>query len=364
VVLQVTPHGDAPSPVSLAEKRLRRLLDLARPARRPLIQLQHNPDPDALASGFALRWLLQRVFQRDTTIAFTGTVGRAENRAMMRYLRIQIVPAFRVDYASHDLVAVVDTHPGSGTCRLPPGVHADLVLDHHPTESLDGDGAGDGSETTLHDPGYGATSTLIGEILLANGLAVPQRVATALAYGIQTDTLDLARHVSPTDERVFATLYALADKRLLGRIQRARVPQEYFQALERGLRRAVVHDAVVTTHLGDIEHPDLVAEVADLLFRLEGMSWGFVTGSHDGVLYASIRSVEGEHADAGDVARAVAGPEGSGGGHDTFSAAQVPMGDLDGSAAHARALARFLDAVGVRKAAARNLTVPPGASTD
>jgi nanoRNase/pAp phosphatase (c-di-AMP/oligoRNAs hydrolase) len=363
MVLQVTPHGEASSPVSLAERRLRRLLDVARPARRPLIQLQHNPDPDALASGFALRWLLQRVFQRDAPVVFTGTVGRAENRAMMRYLRIQIVPAFRVDYRAHDFVVVVDTHPGSGTCRLPPGVRADLVLDHHPTDGRAATGAPE-SDATLYDPGYGATSTLVGEILLANGLRVPQRVATALAYGIQTDTLDLARHVSPADERVFAALYALADKRLLGRIQRARVPGEYFQALERGLRRAVTHDAVVSTHLGEVEHPDLVAEVADLLFRLEGMSWGFVTGAHDGVLYASIRSVEGEDADAGEVARAVAGAEGSGGGHETFSAAQVPMGDLSGDEAHARALARLLGAVGAEKASPRHLTVPPDAPAD
>jgi hypothetical protein len=68
-----------------------------------------------------------------------------------------------------------------------------------------------------------------------------------------------------------------------------------------------VHGHAVTTHLGEIEHSDLVAEVADLLFRLEGMTWSFVTGVHARVLYAAIRALEQEGIDAGVVARAVAG---------------------------------------------------------
>src|SRR5205085_1001843 len=158
------------------------------------------------------------------------------------------------------------------------------------------------------------TSTLVGEMFLANGIAIPKGVATALCYGIQTDTLDLARNASPVDERVFASLYALADKRLLGRIQRARVPQSWFAALERGLRGARVRDVVAATHLGTVEHPDFVAEMADLLFRLEGVQWSFVTGAHGRVLYASLRAVESQGVDAGAVARAVAGERGSGGG--------------------------------------------------
>jgi nanoRNase/pAp phosphatase (c-di-AMP/oligoRNAs hydrolase) len=343
---------------------MRRFLDAARSSRRPLIQLQHNPDPDALASGFAIRWLLQRVFQREAPIVFTGSVGRAENRAMMRYLKIKILPAFKVDYAAHDFVAVIDTHPGSGTCRLPEGVKADVVVDHHPGSRGASDNGNGSYDRTFHDPNYGATSTLVGEMLLSNGLLIPQPVATALAYGIQTDTLDLARPVSPADEVVFAALYERADKRLLGRIQRARVPEEYFRALERGLRRAHIHDTAVTTHLGEVEHPDLVAEVADLLFRLEGMSWAFVTGAHAGTLYASIRAIEAEGVDAGAVAHHVAIPSGSGGGHETFAAAQIPISDGDDEVAHERALDAFVDAIRAKRSLTRPLTEAAEESDD
>jgi nanoRNase/pAp phosphatase (c-di-AMP/oligoRNAs hydrolase) len=356
MTLEVTPRtAGSSSATPKAERRFRELIDVLRGARRPLIQLQHNPDPDALGSGHALKHMIKRVLRLDPVIAFTGSVGRAENRAMMRYLKIQIVPAFKVRYRHHDRVIVVDTHPGAGTCRLPDGVHADVVVDHHP-----GEFPMNGVRLSLADASYGATSSLVGEMLLANGFAIPERIATALVYGIQTDTADLARNASPVDEEVFSRLITIADRRLLGRIQRARVPQSYYRAVERGLRNAMVHGNAVTTQLGDIEHPDLVAEVADLLFRLEGMTWSFVTGSHARVVYASIRAVEQDGLDAGAIARAVAGPKGSGGGHESLAAAQVPVpaGD-DAKEVEAAVLARFLESAKIKRSLTKPLTLPP-----
>lgn len=354
--LEVVPTSHGIPTASAAERRFRALLDVVRGRRRPLIQLQHNPDPDALGSGCALKHVIKRVFRVDPVIAFTGSVGRAENRAMMRYLKIQIVPAFKVSYRHHDLVIVVDTQPGAGTCQLPEGVVPDVVVDHHPRHGPPCEGV----KLSLVDASYGATSSLVGEMLLANGFAIPERIATALVYGIQTDTADLARNASPVDEDVFTRLYPLADLKLLGRIQRARVPQAYYRVLERGLRNAQVHGNAVTTHLGEIEHPDLVAEVADILFRLEGMTWSFVTGVHAHVLYASVRAVEQDGIDAGVVARAVAGPKGSGGGHESLSAAQIPVGPTEeADVVEEEALDRFLEVTHVKRSLTKPLTLPP-----
>src|SRR5262245_19777660 len=160
MTLEITPQV-APMPVAAAERRFRRLVDRARTSRRPLIQLQHNPDPDALASGHALRHLLKRLLRLDPVVAFTGSVGRAENRAMMRYLRIQIVPAFKVRYGHHDLVIVVDTHPGAGTCRVPEGIPVDVVVDHHPSDPThrpsNGKAGRRADRLDLVDVDYGAT---------------------------------------------------------------------------------------------------------------------------------------------------------------------------------------------------------------
>lgn len=337
---------------------LRRFLDLARFRRTPLVHLQHNPDPDAIASAVAVQYLLRRVFERETVLAYTGIVGRAENRAMLRWLKIQIVPSYKIDYAHHDLVIVVDTHPGSGSCRLPPGVTPDVVIDHHPAEQ-----GFEGVPLVILDPTYGSTSTMVGSLLLDNGLALDARVATALTYGIRTDTMDLQRGSGPRDEAVFQKVYALADKRLLGKIERARVTQEYFQILENGLRRAQITDFALSTFVGPISYGDAVAEIADLLFRLEGTKWALVAGVNENVIYFSIRALQAEGVDAGAVAREVS--QGHGGGHETYAAGQVPLPPRsDPKVQYEKLRERFLKAVRAKRSLTRPLTVPPDAVTE
>ena len=337
---------------------LRRLLDLARTRKAPLVHLQHNPDPDAIGSAVGIQYLLRRVFHRETVLAYTGHVKRAENRAMLRWLQIQIVPWYKIDYADHDLVIVVDTHPGSGTCRLPAGITPDVVIDHHPA-----DAEFEGVKISMFDPSYGSTCSMVGALLLENGVPLDGRVATALTYGIRTDTMDLQRGSGPRDEAVFEKVYALADKRLLGKIERARVTQEYFQILENGLRRAQITDFAVSTFVGEISYADAVAEIADLLFRLEGTKWALVAGVHEGIVYFSIRAIQAEGVDAGAVAREVS--QGHGGGHETYAAGQVPLAPRsDPKVQYEKLRERFLKAVRAKRSLTRPLTVPPDAVTE
>lgn len=339
-------------------RALRMLLDLARTRRRPLVHLQHNPDPDALASGLAVQALLKRVLGVEAVMAYTGGVGRAENRAMLRWLKIQIVPAYKIDYGQHDLVIVVDTHPGSGTCRLPAGVVPHVVIDHHPVRTQV-----PGVEFLMVDPSYGATSTMVGALMLDNGVPVEERIATALSYGIDTDTQGLVRGCGPKDEAVYDRLHVLADKRILGRIQRARVTQEYFQVLENGLRRAQITDFTVTTWVGPVAYGDAVAEIADLLFRLEGTRWVLAAGEHAGALYFSIRALQADGVDAGAVARDIA--LGQGGGHEAYAGGQVRLEPGTGAAEAFEALRdRFLKAVRAKRTLTRPLTLPPLAPPD
>ena len=341
-----------------AVANLRRLIDVARGKRRPLIHLQHNPDPDALGSAAALRYLLDRLLGVDTTLAYTGRVGRVENRAMLRHLDIRIKPSFKIDYAEYDLLVVVDTHPGAGTCRLPPDVVPDIVIDHHPAL-----GGMEDVAFPYYDPEFGSTSTMVGALFVENGIPMDWRVATALTYGIRTDTMDLSRGTTPLDENIFREVYGNSDKQVLSRIERARVPQAYFITLERALRRAQVTDFALTTDLGEIGHSDSVAEIADLLFRLEGIKWVMVSGHNGPTLYCSIRAVQSPDVQAGVVAREIS--DGYGGGHDTFAAAQIPLPEdgADAGAAYEELRERFLKAVRAKKSLTRPLTLPPDVKT-
>ncbi len=351
-------NGQADRTHREAVANLRRLVAVARGTQRPLIHLQHNPDPDALGSAAALQALLLRLMGAEATLAYTGRVGRVENRAMLRHLNIKIKPAYKIDYSEYDLVLLVDTHPGAGTCRLPEGVVPDVVVDHHPSVH-----AMEGVAFPYYDPDFGSTSTMVGALFVENGIPMERRVATALTYGIRTDTMDLSRGTSPVDEHIFREVYGRSDKQILSRIERARVPQEYFVTLERALRHAQVTDFALTTWLGEIGHSDSVAEIADLLFRLEGIRWVMVSGWSGETLFCSLRALAGKDIRAGEVARTIS--DGHGGGHDTFAAAQVPMEDPDADPAEAYEAVRerFLKQVRAKKSLTRPLTLPPDAKT-
>ncbi len=343
----------SPPRAAAAVLHLRRLIEAARGSRRPLIHLQHNPDPDALASADALRYLLQRLLGLDSVLAYTGRVSRAENRAMLRHLQIRIRPSFHVRYADHDLLLVVDTHPGSGTCKIPGDRLPDIVVDHHPPREPIG------AVPFLYiDPKFGSTSTMVGALLVENGIPFDARLATALTYGIRTDTMDLARSASELDERIYRDVYARADKQILARIVGARVPQDYFVQLERALRRAEVTDFAVTTWLGPIDHSDAVAEFADLLLRMEGVRWVMVAGRTPDRLVASLRAFRASDIAAGELAHTISG--GFGGGHETYAALQRPLGpDEDPEVAFAALRDAFLTTIRAKRSLTRPLTIPP-----
>src|ERR1051325_6658711 len=79
----------------------------------PLVILPHDhPDPDALASAAGIKSLASTLLRREAHIALGGIVGRAENRAMLTYLNITLVPVSEVSFDGGTHVALVATQPG------------------------------------------------------------------------------------------------------------------------------------------------------------------------------------------------------------------------------------------------------------
>ena len=62
-----------------------------------------------------------------------------------------------------------------------------------------------------------------------------QRLATALLYGIKTDTLFLERGSILADLSAFTFLYPFANKPMITRIERPALPREDLEALGRAL---------------------------------------------------------------------------------------------------------------------------------
>ena len=326
--------------------RLEALLALGRTRRRAVILTHDNPDPDSLAAAVALAFLLEKRAGIEAHVAYGGIIGRSENLALVKVLRLPVAPVSQVVFDEYDLLGVVDTQPSTGNHAIPARYPVDIVVDHHPIrdESLDAPFADVGGD-------YGATSTMLVEYLRAAKLEPSPEVATALFYGIKTDSRDLGRQTTPRDVEAYLSLFPRVEKHLLGRIEHPDLPAEYFRLYHLAIERAKVYgDTVVVTDLKDIYSPDMVAEVAERLMSLEGMKWSLAYGTYQGSLYVSLR-VRDRRMNAGRLMRELCENRGgSAGGHGSMAGARVPLPPSRDRAARVkrRLLAAFLDAFGVK----------------
>ncbi len=300
-------------------ERLTELKRLARGKERALIVLQNNPDPDAIASAAALKLLLKKLAGCDAVIAHGGIVGRAENRSMLKYLGTAMRNLVETPIDGFELVAMVDTQPGFGNNPISNKDQADIVIDHHHRA-----GCLHGVKLCDVRPRYGATSTILTQYLRAAGITPPTALATALAYGIQSDTQDLGRETSSTDIEAFTYLYPLANKRLLSRIDNEREPREYFGTVARALFDARTYKNTAVCWLGRIINPDMTGEISDLLVRLDEADWALCQGLYKGTLHISLRT-DFRNADANGVMKTIIRDHGTGGGHEMIAGGQIDV---------------------------------------
>lgn len=312
---------DLPSDPSVSA-RVEHLLAAVSGCRRALIFTHDNPDPDSIASAFALGRLLEQKQQISFVLAYGGVLGRAENRAMVRLLKIPLVPLSRVDPEQFDIVGLVDTQLDAGNHSLDPAWIAGkrfLCIDHHPARDWF-------RAAQFADVGgeCGATSTLLTAYCDAAEVPLDASLASALFYGIKTDTRDLGRESSDADAWAYGHLVARTDMALLSSIEYPRLPRSYFGVLMRAFASAQVYGNVVACDLGVTYIPDIVSETADRLVAAEGLRWAIVVGEYEDHMYASIR-VNDRRYSAGKLVREVIGryPLGSAGGHGSMAGARI-----------------------------------------
>ena len=300
---------------ALTRQKLREPRAIVNGGDRVAIVLQDDPDPDAMSSAIALRALLGRNKLTTPIFAFTP-VTRPENRTMIRLLEIEVVPADTKTLKESDKIAMVDVEPPYFGDRLP---RADIVIDHHP-----------GYETGIAPfedirVGYGATATIMTEYLVTAGVDVSERLATALLYGIRSDTLALSRRVTEADVEAFTHLYPIANYTLLKQMDRPELPLSFARILSRAMRRLAVRDGLIMLHLGRVDRDDLIVHMADYCLQFESVEWAAVSGRLDQNLVIAVRNHGLGRANAGETVKRLFGDIGSAGGHRNMAKAVVPL---------------------------------------
>ncbi|MEZ4282389.1 MAG: DHH family phosphoesterase [Myxococcota bacterium] len=294
--------------------KIRRQLDQR---ERIAILLQPDPDPDGIASAYALRTLLGRKRTTAPIVSF-GEVQRPENQALCEAVGIDVKVISPEEIADYDGLVLVDVQPNVFGDDPPERLSKiDLVVDHHPERS--------GYDAVIRDirTSYGATSSIVTEYLRATNSELNAKLATALLYGIKSDTQYLGRETSRRDMQSFAFLHACHSPALLRRIERPALPLPGLRALGRALARAEVRDGIHILVLGRVRE-DVIPQVADMALQAQGAEWAIAVGTVNRDIVFSVRNVGYVRA-AGEVVRAVVEGLGVGGGHRSMAKGIIPM---------------------------------------
>lgn len=282
-----------------------------------LIVTHDHPDPDALAAAMALKHLILVKAGNKATVAYGGVIGRGENKVLVEKLEIDLVPLEGLDIRQYQVICMVDTQPLAGNNSLPRDCKVDLVIDHHPLR----DSSRDSRWVDVRDD-YGASATILLEYLLAQEVVLWPKLATILFYAIKSETQDLGRDWCPADRLAYLHLLPLSNNRILFDIIHPEVPREYFAAFSLAIRNARTFGDVLVFNLYTINNPDIVAEMADFLLRVDQIKIVLGMGCYQDDEILSFRTLLGDIR-AGEIMQAVVDGLGTAGGHGMIAGGQI-----------------------------------------
>jgi nanoRNase/pAp phosphatase (c-di-AMP/oligoRNAs hydrolase) len=293
---------------------------------RLAILIHDNPDPDAVSSAAALAELAKQEGV-ETEIMYAGEIGRDENRALVNLLGAKLT---RVDVITKHIlrtfkiIALVDVSNLSYVSALTADRTPQIIIDHH-----------------LHDrtlnadfldlrTSAGSTAAIMTQYLQLAGIAPGKELASALLYGVMTDTADFTRGMSPDDIMAVNHLVPLSDQELLEKVKSPSVSLDTADALSIAIQnRDFVRDVLIST-AGVINNRDAIPQACEYLLKLEGVSTTFVFAivSDNIIINARTKDVR---MNVADVMKRAFGDLGSTGGHPTSAGATVPLGVFVGT---------------------------------
>jgi nanoRNase/pAp phosphatase (c-di-AMP/oligoRNAs hydrolase) len=285
-----------------------------------------NADPDSIASALALKRLLWHRVSA-CVISHIQPITRAQNERLVGLLGISLTPYPRVNPAEFNRKALVDNQPGHHETFA--AHQYDVVIDHHPRLP----------ETTARfvdiRPDYGANSSIMTEYLRAAHIKPSLKLATALYYGITSDTANFERPAIEADVRAFHYLFRFTRRALVRSLEFAEFNISMLKYFQVAFSRYRLRHQRMFAYLGSVSTPDIMVILADFFLRAHEISWTIVGGIYEDKLVVIFRN-DGIRKNAGALARKAFGKLGSAGGHASSARAEVPLALIDDLAPNAQ----------------------------
>ena len=276
-------------------------------------------DPDAMASALAVRRLITRRVA-GVSIAAINEITRPDNLSMIRYLRIPLV-SWKAEMSSafHKFI-LVDGQPHHNAAFA--NIAFTAVIDHHPQNP-------EYPVNAQHVDicsGVGACSTILTRYLQAAGIHPNKYLATALQYGIRTDTAAFERSGGEMDLRIFQYLQKHSDPGRMRRILRSEYLIEWLPLFSRAFASLKRCGTGFFAWVHKISNPDILVGIADFFTRVHGLKWLAVCGLYEDTIIIIFRG-DGSR-DIGKLAHERFQAFGSAGGHRTLARAELPLSQL------------------------------------
>ncbi len=296
-----------------------RLLSTLSEFDRIVIVSHDNPDPDAIASGWALCTLVEQKLAKPVRLVAGGVITRAENRHLVDLLSPPLELVDSIDIPDTTAAVLVDcglnnTHQLLTRKSIKPVG----VVDHHETD--------DGGEfLPFRDvrPDTAASATITASYLRQQKIEPCDKLSTALLYAIRTETRGSGTHHSKLDRSVIAWLSERGDPELLAEIENAPLSRLYFGDLVLAMQNTFLYDDAALCLLPRAEGNEIVGEVADLLIRCEGVQRVLCGAVVRKDLLISVRTKTGGD-NATVLVQATLDGLGHGGGHAHRAGGKVP----------------------------------------
>ena len=288
---------------------------------RVTIFCHDNPDPDALASALAMNELFSS-HGHASQIVHGGMIEHHQNQAMVKELEIP-VRRLILDWEitdlikDSDIIVAVDFHRPGANNIMPKDCIPHIIIDHHAVdEAVTADLAMVSSE-------YSSTSSMVASLLMNSDFGMSSRVATALAFGIKTDTLGFTRNFNAVDVRALLWINAWVDKEKLRAIE---APPRSIAALDSfstALNNKVHVDNLMLAPVYNLVNRDSLAQIADFLLPTEGVDTVVAFGIRRNKVILSARS-NNANIHVGKLLSSHF-PDGLAGGHKSLGGGQIPF---------------------------------------
>jgi len=229
------------------------------------IYIPGSPDPDAIASAYAVKLILSQL-SIEADIFAEKRLSLSQNRVFIDRLNIPVYFGKEINvkkYGAYIVTDFQDNRVENISELLPCAAH----IDHH--------GKSDGTvkaDFSLIRTDAGSTSTLVALIVKNTDIVFPEEdittMATALIFGIQTDT-DKYNNITPLDVEALSYLTDFADRSMLQSISRIPTSPKTFSFFHKAKNNEVVYRGWGFYGLGyiDGENRDSMAMVADMVLK-------------------------------------------------------------------------------------------------